>query len=122
MQTKCLSHTKILKVLLFFASIAAFYYVDGAFAVYNTESCDNCLESGYVTCRSKTNESISYCCDPANPFVANCTALPGSENEENYDRCSTEVPATMQGVVCPFLFKKCINSWKDDTSIIHVSP
>ena len=36
MQPKCSSHTKILKVLLFFASIAAYYYVDGAFAVFDT--------------------------------------------------------------------------------------
>lgn len=118
----CSSHGSILKLILFIASIAAFYYVDAAFAVYDTASCDSCLDNNYVTCRSKHNNSISYCCDPADPNVANCTSLPGNANAENYDRCSTEVPTTMMGVVCPFLHKTCSNSFLANSSDIHVSP
>lgn len=80
MSIKCYTHSKILKVVLFFASIAAYYYVDGAFAVYDTMGCDNCMNNGYVTCRSTFNQSITYCCNPKDPFVANCTALPGNVN------------------------------------------
>jgi len=107
----CATHGSVLKLVLLLASIATFYYVEAGFAVYDTQGCDNCLDNNYVVCRSKFNTSVSYCCDPKDPFSANCTSLIGNVNAYNYDRCSNEVPATMQGVVCPFLHKTCSNGF-----------
>ena len=111
-----------MKIILFFASITAYYYVDAAFAVYSTEGCDNCLDNGYVTCRSKHNNSISYCCDPTEPTVKNCTSLPENPNSKNYDICNTEIVPSMQSLACPFLHKTCSNSFKANSSKIHVTP
>ena len=108
---KCFASQKLLKVLLFFTAVFTMNYVQGFQSVFDTQECDTCLNAGGVACRSAYNNSITYCCDPDSPFVANCTALPGSPNTANYDRCSTEVPPSMVGVTCPFMRKICQNSW-----------
>ena len=119
---KCFALQKLLKVLLFFAAVFTMNYVQGFQSVFDTQECDTCLNAGGVACRSAYNNSITYCCDPDSPFVANCTALPGSPNTANYDRCSTEVPPSMVGVTCPFMRKICQNSWQEYSSDVHVSP
>lgn len=122
MARKVCSNTSILKILLFLASIATFYYVEAAFAIYDTASCDSCLDDGFVTCRSKHNNSISYCCDPTDPSVANCTSLPGDPNSDNFQICSNEVYPSMTRVVCPFLHETCSNSFAEGQNEIWVSP
>ena len=53
-------------------------------------------------------------------FIMN--SIPGNANSVNFGICSTEVNPTMIGVVCPFLHKTCMNSFKANSSEIHVSP
>lgn len=119
---QCFAYSKLLKIFLFFAAVFTMNHVQGFISVFDTAGCDQCLDQGMVACRSAYNNSITYCCDPDSPFVANCTALPGNPNTANYDRCSTEVPQTMVGVTCPFMRNICQNSWKEYSSDVHVSP
>ena len=68
----------------------------------NFNECANCIDIGDISCRSRNDDRISYCCDAAGEFADECTAF-DEDSALNYDVCSHEVRTpTMKYFSCPF--------------------
>ena len=106
MHKRCSTHQNILKVLIFVAAIATFYYVEAQMSmIQTTKECNNCLKAGHVACKKTTDVSKGVCCNPNGIDIEQCSA---KEDSSNFAFCSSDVnsPSSI-AYACPYQDKSC---------------
>lgn len=105
MRKVCFNHSNILKLLVFIAGIATFFYVEAQMSmVYTTQQCNSCLSEGHVSCRTSTNISQGICCNPNGIDIEQCSA----HADVNFDYCSSDVTnPTTEPYACPYQQASC---------------
>lgn len=108
------SHSKVMKLLVFLAQIAAFQTVKAQMsAIYKTEECASCIAAGHVACRSATDDTLGYCCNPNGIDIEQCS----SHVDQNFGFCTSDVnDPSSNPYACPYQEEACF--WQPCKGIV----